>query len=166
MKHAFGVGVLPPEYQGTQSSTGVFQWYWGNNQGNYTAALQGSFSFVYLALHYAGPALTAANVEKGLFAVPASGGASDGTTNFQSGFGKTVGMPYNEYALLGTDRNLAWWNADLTGGANAVPALVGKGKFMYLNDAKRYGYGQFPKQEPRFFDASWLFCRSSSLAAW
>ncbi len=154
MEHAFGIGVLPPAYEGSESSTGIFQWYWGTGQGNYAAGLQGHMSILYSALHYAGPTLTPANVEKGLFSVPATGGASDGTTNFQSGFGRTVGLPYAEYALLGTDRNLAWWNADITGGANAVASIVGKGKFMYLDDARRYGYGDFPKQQPKFFDES------------
>lgn len=153
MAHAFGIGILPPSYEGSASSTGIFQWYWGEDQGNFDQATQGAFSVIYAALQYAGPTLTAKNVEKGLYSVPAVAGASDGTTNFQSGFGKTVGLPYSEFALLGTDRNLAWWNPDISGGANAYPILTGKGKFMYLNDAKRYGYGQFPKQA-KFFDES------------
>lgn len=112
---------------------------------------QGDFEFLYRALHFAGPTLTAKNVEKGLFAMPARKGASDGTTNFQQGFGKTTGLPYNAYAPLGSDRNLLWWNRDLTGGANATPTLVGLGKFEYLDGGKRYSYGAFPKQ-PKFFD--------------
>jgi hypothetical protein len=152
MKHAFGTGVLPPVYEGSVSSTGAFQWYWGTSQGNSSTALSGGVGFIYQAIHYAGPTLTAKNVEKGLFSVPSSGGASDGTTNFRSGFGRTVGMPYDEYALLGTDRNLAWWNPDITGGANAVATAVGKGKFMYLDGARRLGYGQFPTKQPKFFD--------------
>jgi hypothetical protein len=152
MKHAFGTGVLPPAYEGSVSSTGAFQWYWGTAQGNYAAGLSGGVGFVYQAIHYAGPTLTAANVRKGLFAVPSTGGASEGTTNFQQGFGRTVGTPYDEYALLGTDRNLAWWNAEITGGANAVSSLVGKGKFMYLDGGKRFAYNEFPTKQPKFFD--------------
>jgi hypothetical protein len=167
MSHAFGIGVLPPTYEGSESSTGVYQWYWGTQQGNYTAAISGGVGFVYSAIQYAGPKLTAKNVEKGLFSLPSTGGASDGTTNFQSGYGKTVGLPYDEYALLGTDRNLAWWNAELTGPANAVASLVGKGKFMYLNGAKRYGYGDYPKKQPKYFVESASVAeipRSSSFA--
>ena len=154
MKHAFGVGVLPPSYEGSDSSTNVYQWYWGLTQGNYAAGITGGVGFVYQAIHYAGPNLTAKNIEKGLFAVPSTGGASDGTTYFQTGFGKTVGVPYNEYALLGTDRNLAWWNPDITGGANAVASFVGKGKFVYLDSGKRYAYQEFPTKQPKFFDSS------------
>jgi hypothetical protein len=154
MAHAFGIGVLPPSYEGSESSTGIFEWYWGPKQGSYAAAFQGAMSFVYSAIQYAGPTLTPNNVEKGLFSVPATGGAANGTTNFRNGYGKTVKMPYDEYALLGTDRNLAWWNPDISGPANAVATFVGKGKFMYLNDAKRYGYGEFPEKQPKFFDES------------
>lgn len=151
MAHTFGPGLLPPSHEGEASSTGIFQWYWGKDQGNFDQATQGSFSMIYFMLQYAGPTLTAANVEKGMFAMPAHEGAADGTTNFQIGFGKTVGLPYPEYGLIGTDRNLAWWNPDVRGGANAFPVLVGKGKFMYLDGAKRFAYGEFPKQA-KFFD--------------
>ena len=152
MAHAFGIGALPPAYEGSASSTGIFQWYWGKKAGNFDQATQGNMSLIYSALQYAGPTLTADNVKLGLFSVPATGGASDGTTNFQYGYGRTVGMPYDEYALLGTDRNLMWWNGAASGGANAFPTLIGQGKFEYLNGAKRYAYGQFPK-DVNFFDA-------------
>jgi N-acetylneuraminic acid mutarotase len=112
-------------------------------------------SFIYNAMHYAGPKLTVANVQKGLFSVPAAGGASSGTVSFQSGYGRTVGLPYDEYLGLGTDLAMIWWNADLqTDGTNAVANFPGKGRFMYLNDGKRFSFGGFPKSEPQFFDES------------
>lgn len=154
MAHTFGIGLLPPSHEGASSSTGIFQWYWGEDQGNFDQATQGSFSMIYEMIQYGGPTLTAANVEKGMFSVPAHSGASDGTTDFQYGFGKTVKLPYDEYGLLGSDRNLAWWNPNIRGGANAFPTLVGKGKFMYLDGAKRFAYGQFPKQVKFFDEAS------------
>ena len=154
MKHAFGTGALPPVYEGTTSTTGLFDWYWGKEQGNNSQALQSVVGFIYAAIQNAGPKLTAKNVEKGFFAVPAAGGAADGTTNFQSGYGRTVRLPYDEYGSPGTDRNLAWWNPDITGGANAVASIVGKGKFVYLDDAKRYAFGEFPDKQPKFFDES------------
>ncbi len=74
MKHAFGVGSLPPYSTPapggvTESSLQLFNWYWGNST---TRTNDGGFvnPFVYTALHYAGPTLTAANVKKGLFAAP------------------------------------------------------------------------------------------------
>jgi hypothetical protein len=111
--------------------------------------------FIYGAIQYAGPDLTAENVQKGLFSVPATGGASNGTVAFQTGYGRTVGLPYDEYLGLGTDMEMIWWNADLeTGGTNAVADFPGKGRFMYLNDGKRFSFGQFPSKEPKYFDES------------
>jgi hypothetical protein len=152
--HAFGLGVLPPETP-QSSSVGPFQWYWGTKQGTSNPTTNGWMRFIYNAIQYAGPKLTVANVQKGLFSVPAQGGASDGTTQFQTGYGKTVGLPYNEYFGLGTDVEQAWWNPNIFGGANAVPAITGQGKFEYLNNGKRFSFGQFAKgTTPKFFDTS------------
>ena len=156
--HAFGLGVLTPRPT-TDPSTppplGQFEWYWGKTQGTVAPTTIGWMSFIYGAIQYAGPKLTAANVEKGLFSVPAAGGASNGTISFQSGYGRTVGLPYDEYLGLGTDVEMIWWNADLqTNGSNAVSTFPGKGRFMYLNGGKRFSFGQFPKSEPKFFDES------------
>ncbi len=156
MAHAFGAGILPPSYDGTPAPgpAAVFPWYWGTSQGNTSSTLGLVVQNAYVTMHYAGPKLTAANVQKGLFAAPATGGAADGTTYFQSGFGRTVGVPYNEHAAIGTDRNLAWWNAELTGPSNAAATLVGKGKLMYLDGGKRFRYAGFPTKQPKFFDES------------
>jgi hypothetical protein len=156
--HAFGLGVLTPRPMvdpNTPPPLGQFEWYWGKTQGTTAATTIGWMSFIYGAMQYAGPKLTAENVRKGLFSVPAAGGASNGTVSFQTGYGRTVGLPYDEYLGLGTDVNLIWWNPDLqTNGTNAVENFPGKGRFMYLNDGKRYSFGQFPKSEPKFFDES------------
>ena len=151
--HAFGVGVLNPLVTNASATTGNFQWYWGTKQGTISSTGSGWFAFIYNALQYAGPTLTVENVKKGLFAVPAVGGASDGTVTFQTGYGRTVGLPYDEYFGLGTDVEMIWWNPNVTGGANAVASAVGKGKWMYLNNGKRFSFGSFPKGA-KFFDAT------------
>ncbi len=154
--HAFGVGVLNPAAEldpNTPPPLGQFEWYWGTTQGTTAATTIGWMSFIYGAIQYAGPKLTAQNVQKGLFSVPAVGGASNGTVSYQSGYGRTVGLPYDEYLGLGTDVEMIWWNPDLqTDGTNAVANFPGKGRFMYLNGGKRLSFGQFPKSEPGFFD--------------
>jgi hypothetical protein len=156
--HAFGLGVLNPraiEEPGVPAPLESFNWYWGENQGTYAATTVGWMNFIYGAIQYAGPTLTSKNVQRGLFSVPASGGASDGTVSFQTGYGRTVGLPYDEYLGLGTDVEMIWWNPELqTDDTNAVKNFPGKGRFMYLNDGKRFSFGQFPKKEPKFFDES------------
>ncbi len=157
-QHAFGLGVITPRAKADPSvpqPQGDFDWYWGPNGGTYTATTMSWISFVYRAMQYAGPKLTPANVKKGFFAVPAVGGASDDTVSYQTGFGRTVGLPYDEYLSLGSDSELLWWNPDLeTDGSNAVEKFPGKGRFEYLNGGKRYSFGEFPKTEPKFFDES------------
>jgi len=156
--HAFGLGVLNPQPKvdpNTPPPLGQFEWYWGKNQGTTSSTTVGWMSFIYGAMQYAGPDLTAANVRQGLFSVPAVGGASDGTVSFQTGYGRTVGLPYDEYLGLGTDVEMIWWNPTLkTDGTNAVANFPGTGRFMYLNDGKRFSFGQFPKSQPKFFDGS------------
>ena len=154
MMHAFGATPLPPGFEGAADNLNIFQWYWGKNQGHFGPAQVQVMNLVYGSIQYAGPTLTAANVKKGWFSVPATGGPATDSTFFQAGYGRTVRLPYDEYATPGTDRTLSWWNPDITGGTNAVASIVGKGKLMYLNDGLRYGYGGFPKKEPKFFDES------------
>ena len=115
MKHAFGLSVLFPSISGLPDYLDVWNWYWGKTQGNFWGIASGLFNSTYTAIQYAGPTLTAENVKKGYFSVPATGGAATGTVAFQSGYGKTVGMPYDEYSLLGTDRAFAYWNGDRAG---------------------------------------------------
>jgi hypothetical protein len=155
MRHAFGVGTLFPYREGEAPPPyiDIFNWYWGPGRGTTWPITSGTLTFIFNALHYAGPTLTAQNVEQGLFAAPATGGPAEGTTYFQLGFGQQVGMPYDEYAMSGADRTLMWWDADEVGPGNQI-GTVGQGKFMYLDGAKRIRYEDLPKSEPRYFDKS------------
>jgi hypothetical protein len=152
MKHAFGIGTLLPSVKGGSPDLDLFTWYMGPNRGTTWATANGLFGYLYTAIQFAGPKLTAANVKKGLFARPVSQGAADGTIVFQDGFGKTPKMPYDEYAPLGSDRALIWWDPDITGPSNAT-GIQGKGLFMYLDDGKRYSYDSLPKTTPKYFDS-------------
>ena len=151
MRHAFGLSVLFPYTKDAPPYLDLFTWYWGKTQGNSWSIASGVFRFVYDSMQYAGPTLTAQNVKKGLFSVPALGGAASGSIAFQFGYGKTVGLPYDSYALLGSDRALAWWNPDVTASSQAVN-IVGKGVFMYMDNGTRLDYKGFTKAQPKFFD--------------
>ena len=152
--HTFGVGTLMPLVTGTQATLGAFPWYWGTKQGTTNPTVNGWTAFINNAIHYAGPKLTPQNVQKGLFAVPALGGAAQGRVTFQTGYGRSVALPYDEYSALGTDKALIWWDPTAHGGANAVATIVGDGKFAYVNDGKRVRYGQLPTKVPPYFDSS------------
>ncbi len=153
--HAFGIGSLPPAVLDTPDYTSVvFQWYWGTTQGTVQAQTTGVLATLYSGLQMAGPKLTAKTFQQGLFASPASGGAADDqVTTIQRVFGKTANLPYDSYHQSGTDFSLVWWNTEAVGPSNIFP-LVGKGKLYFLNGAKRYTAGHWPKGEPKFFDES------------
>jgi hypothetical protein len=120
-------------------------------QGNTWTFAFAFFEFVYEALHYAGPTLTAANVQKGLFAAPARN--FRGSPNGLSGYGKTVGLPYDEFSGFGADRALIWWDGNQEGPSQGTNT-EGKGVFEFLNNGKNVGYAAFTKTEPKFFDKS------------
>ena len=153
MRHAFGIsGLFPYVETGDEYAYFTpFNWYWGGKAGNNWSISGGIADFVYRGMHYAGPTLNAENFKAGLFSAPATGGAATGTVVYQTGYGNTPGMPYEEYAQLGTDVALAWWNADLEGPSQVV-GIPGLGKFVYLNEGKRYNYTGLPDEEPVYFD--------------
>ena len=100
-----------------------------------------------------GPEAHGRELQEGLLLGTRSGGASDGTVTFQTGYGRTVGLPYDEYFGLGTDIGDDLVQPEHHGGANAVASAVGKGKWMYLNEGKRFSFGSFPK-DAKFFDTA------------
>ena len=151
MKHAFGVAQLWPELDSTRPAEDAFNWYWGEDQGT-TWGAGIALAWVYLALHYAGPNLTAQNLEQGLFSVPAAGGFVDDLPVAAVGYGKTVGLPYDQYASFGADRTLIWWDPANTEPSGADSLFPGKpGQYVNLYNGRRFGLDGFPK-DPKFFD--------------
>jgi hypothetical protein len=146
MKQAFGLSILWPYADPEGVNADTFRWYWGRSQGVYSTTVPAVFSWIYSAVHYAGPTPTAENVRKGLFSIP-----SIVTLYGRSGYGNTVGMPYPEYAGSGTDLALAYWDGDTSGLTQAGPP-TGKGGFRYVDGGKRYTFSNMPKTEPKFFD--------------
>ena len=69
---------------------------------------------------------------------------------FTVGYGKTTGMPTDQYASLGSDKALIWWDGDTTG-ISQLATFTGKGLFRYMDNAKRYTYNDLPTTQPKFF---------------
>ncbi len=147
MKSAFGLSILWPYADPEGRIIEGFRWYWGLDQGTYSTTIPAVIGFIYGSVQYAGPTLTAENVRKGWFSVPATINPRTG----KSGYGFTTGMPYPEYAAGGTDRGLAFWDSEPTANTQAG-APVGKGVFQYVDGGKRYSVKDMPKKEPKFFD--------------
>ena len=79
------------------------------------------------------------------------------------GYGRSSGLPYNEYSQVGLDYAVMWWNPTEVG-KGKILFDDGTGKFMYVNGAKRYYAGQWPKGEPKLFDPKQLHLRLRPLA--
>ena len=106
-------------------------------------------------IQYAGPDLSVKTFRQGLFSVPAQGGAASGVPNsFQTGYGKTVGLPYDEYLALGTDFAPVWWDSELPDAYSQIFLSQAKGGEWYVDGAKRYKAGDWPTKPMTFFDKS------------
>jgi hypothetical protein len=159
MKHVFGLGNLPLYVEGIQDPQRAwFDWYWGGNQGIYSAATFGTLHQLNGATSFAGPKLTPKTFQQGMFSMPLRGGAaSNQLQSFMTGLGPTPDMPYPVYSQVGLDYAIMWWNPDISG-KGKILFNDGKGLFMYVDGAKRYtdsvkGH-EWKKTEPKLFDPS------------
>jgi hypothetical protein len=145
MAHTFGLVYLPP-YVAQQTSANPFQWFWGSDKGNTWSGAQAMLGSLYSRIHLAGPALTAAKMKPGaLPSKPAGGQFSDAVLTPAAGTNKD-GTPIY-------DTTIAWWSGDTVGFDPATRA-EGEGVYMYLDGAKRYNPGSFPKNVKGLFDES------------
>ncbi|HXY91140.1 MAG TPA: ABC transporter substrate-binding protein [Acidimicrobiia bacterium] len=155
--HAFGISNLfpyvKPSSANAASALDAVQWYYG--RGNGTSSIPGGayVAWVMAGIQYAGPRLTPRTFRQGLFSVPAQGGAASGQPlGFQTGYGRTVGLPYDEYLALGTDFAPVWWDSQIGDAYSQIFASQAKGGEWYVNGAKRYKAGQWPTKHLTFFD--------------
>ena len=80
-------------------------------------------------------------------------GEQPGGQSFMFGYGRTTGLPYDEYSQVGLDYAVMWWNPTEVG-KGKILFDDGTGRFMYIDGAKRYYAGQWKKGEPKLFDPS------------
>jgi hypothetical protein len=155
MKHVFGIGSIPPYVAGIDDPIEHwFDWYWGKNKGVYSVMPVGPLATLHEGVSLAGPRLTPARFQQALFSMPASGGAaSNQVESFMAGFGRTTGLPYDEYSQGGLDFSVIWWNPTEVGKGKLL-LDDGTGRFMYIDHAKRYHAGQWVKGEPKLFDTT------------
>jgi len=164
MKHVFGIGTLPPYVNGLDDpQVGWFHWYWGPNTGVYSFTPVAPLYTLYAGVMLAGPKLTPKLFQQGLFAMPAHGGAaSNQVQSYMFGYGRTSGLPYNEYSVVGLDYAVMWWSPTDAGKGKLV-LDEGTGRFRYIDGAKRYYAGQWKKGEPKLFDKNNSIAQFESL---
>jgi len=156
-RHAFGISNLPPPVTAASNpAIDAVEWYWGQGKGT-SSTLHGNLVDKFMqAITYAGPNLTPKTLQQGLFSVPASGGSADNTVyTIRQGFGRTDGLPYDEYLAGNKDFTAAWWDPDTVGPPLTNLGLPGgQGTLYYLNGAQRYYGSHWPTKPLKFFDKS------------
>jgi hypothetical protein len=158
--HAFGLantGPIDPSLLSATtgaSPTDVVTWYWGQGRGTSSATLNNLVNWFMSGISYAGPKLTPKTFQQGFFSVPASGGAADNDPNsVLHGYGRTPGLPYDEYLRGSQDFTAVWWDPTAPGVKfGSLPP--GQGAYYYLDGAKRYHAGTWPTKPMKFFDKS------------
>jgi hypothetical protein len=159
--HAFGLSSLfpytrpdpDPEVAELAGPNAPLNWYWGPGVGTTAqSSIPSRVGWVLNGIHAAGPNLTPKTFRQGLFSIPARGGAASGyTTSFLVGYGRTPGLPYDEYLQLGLDFAPMWWDAATTGASNGT-GTQGKGVVRYIDGAKRYRSGTWPSKPFPWFE--------------
>jgi hypothetical protein len=149
--HAFGISTVTPTVAGGSTTTSPVAWYWGN-QGTEQVVVDSWLQWFFNGIQAAGPKLTPKTFQQGLFATPAQGGAATGNPAAgQIAYGRTAGLPYDEYMSGGSDFAPVWYDAATTGNSN-IFAISGKGVEWYLDGARRYAAGHWPTKPFAFFD--------------
>jgi hypothetical protein len=159
-RHAFGIALIAAGAPAAATTPNVIQWYWGNQgtfQGNYNA----SVLFAVNTVMYAGPNLTPQTMKQGWFSIPASGGSAETgeeakVRTGRGGYGRTSGLPYDEYVRGNKDFAVSWWDPD-TQGPPVAGFPAGQGAPWFVNDGTRYYAGKWPTKPMPLFDKSKSF---------
>ena len=163
-QHTFGISSLfpwvlpdpvpPPPQKSLSVLTEPLNWYWGEGAGSTAAVIPSMVKWLLDGIHSAGPDLTTKTFRQGLFSMPAMNGAAQGyPVGLMTGYGRTPGLPYDEYLSFGLDFSPVWWDPDTTG-PSAGTGTEGKGITWYADAAKRYKPGTAPKKQFGWFDES------------
>jgi hypothetical protein len=153
--HAFGMAWFPPYLTGHADETAqAFQWFWGTDKGTRWPIAFYNLLGMYSAIQFVGPKLTAKSVTgEALSKLFSSGGVSAGGYYSKSAFTVEVRVAapgdINPRGVA-----MAWWDPDATGPGNYNLGGTAKGKYVYLNDGKRFINGHLPTQKQKFFDKS------------
>jgi hypothetical protein len=157
--HSFGLSNVPPGSPTAPTTIpNSVQWYWGPGKGTFGISYVTAIGWLATGIMYAGPNLTPQTLKQGFFAIPATGGSASDDPDLQNrgvrgGYGRTNGLPYEEYMRTNKDFTASWWDPD-TEGPPILGFPGGPGTLWYLNDAKRYYAGHWPTKPLTFFDKS------------
>jgi hypothetical protein len=152
-KQAFGISFLSPYLvpDDLLETARPVTWYWGEGKGTEAPSVGSQLLWFLNGVHAAGPKLTPKTFQQGTFSIPPTGGAATGNPiGSMTAYGKGAGLPYNEYMSQGLDYAPFWWDPDQFGPSSGNLG-DGQGVGWYLDGAKRYKAGTWPKQQFAWF---------------
>jgi hypothetical protein len=152
--HAFGMVWFPPYLTGHSDETAAaFQWFWGTDKGTRWSIAFFQMLGLYSAIQFVGPNLTAKAVSPGVLAKIFSKGVAAGGYYSKSAF--TIEIKVAAPGKINPRGvAMAWYNPEATGPGNYNLGGDGKGKYVYLNEGKRFLTGHLPTAKQKFFDMS------------
>ncbi len=139
--HAFGISSLPvPLPAPIDAARTLYRWYFGGDPPGLKTAnvLLPEVLLLFEGIQLAGPHLTPASFEQGMFNYPVTGG---GPTNPLLGYGDKGAPPLPAYTNP-ADYTLIWWDA--TGTGLDEEGVYGTGVMRYVQGGKRYKSGTPP----------------------
>jgi hypothetical protein len=152
--HAFGMVWFPPYLKGVGDPTiGPFQWFWGTDKGTRWSIAFFQLLGLYSAIQFVGPKLTAKSVSPGILSKTFSQGVAAGGYYSDSAFTVEVRVAApGEINPRGVA--MAWYNPEASGPGNYNLGGDAKGKYVYLNEGKRFLTGKLPTKKQEYFDVS------------
>jgi hypothetical protein len=152
--HAFGMEYFPPYLTGHADETAAaFQWFWGTDRGTRWAIAFVQLLGLYSAIQFVGPNLTAKSVSPRVLGTIFSRGVAAGGYYSKSAFTIEIKIAVpGEINPRGV--TMAWYNPEATGPGNFNLGGDSKGKYVYLNEGKRFITGHLPTAKQKFFDSS------------
>ena len=152
--HAFGMVWFPPYLAGHADETATaFQWFWGTDKGTRFSIAFFQMLGLYSAIQFVGPHLSAEAVTAKSLAKIYSQGVAAGGFYSKSAFTVEIRVAApGEINPRGVA--MAWYNPEQSGPGNYNLGGDAKGKYVYLNEGRRFIFGHLPTAKQKFFDPS------------
>lgn len=157
--HAFGIGEIALAPGGWNPQIGTFDWYYGSHipawYNDHPAPdaerMMSNWLMLYAGLQLAGPHLTPATFQAGMFSDPPNGGSACGCiTSWLDAFGPQGVMGTQNNYFSSGDYNQFWWDTSV--GKEELAGTEGPGFNRYMNGGQRKRLGLWPSGAPAFFN--------------
>jgi hypothetical protein len=154
-KHAFGMTSISPAIDpatADQNGVGLWRWQYGVNPpgtATYASLAISDLARIVTGLELAGPDLTPATFQAGMFDTPPRGGAfTAGRATAAIAFGKQGNWPTASYTAQ-NDYTQVYWSQKTH--CVSSDGKTQRGCYLFTNDAKRFLWNQWSGGEPSVF---------------